>query len=350
MNTNKNNGETTEASARMRERATNVTTTFGEDDDSHHRQDEEGVHRPPMAPPPAVDAADSTRGPNEPKNGLSAKDFQSRISFRLCNNSATRNKKNNNMSREHPNFFDGNPNMRTTTSGTYHDTVCQKEENVQEKSTTTRQQRQEETRTVQKFRRLSLDNTATREDGQKEEGAAATCACSCRTSHTRQESSRNATGNQHNQLQTRSSPKLGNRWPLDSNGPLVVPGACHRNQGGIKRQRPKPPVVRMPSSCMGISRGMIVRFLLLLWIAIPCLANPQNTNAYRILGVTRDASQDEIRSKYRKLCLQYHPDKHGNKTEKEKKRYVKNFFWERQKSEIFILCAHLDWNRFSLRR
>ena len=33
-------------------------------------------------------------------------------------------------------------------------------------------------------------------------------------------------------------------------------------------------------------------------------------NYYKILGVDKNASQDEIKSAYRKLVKQYHPDLH----------------------------------------
>ena len=36
---------------------------------------------------------------------------------------------------------------------------------------------------------------------------------------------------------------------------------------------------------------------------------------YEVLGVSKDASKEEIKKAYRKLALIYHPDKHTNSTE-----------------------------------
>ena len=46
---------------------------------------------------------------------------------------------------------------------------------------------------------------------------------------------------------------------------------------------------------------------------------------YKLLGVKEDASQDEIKSKYKKLALKFHPDKQANKSEKEKKEAEAKF-------------------------
>jgi len=41
--------------------------------------------------------------------------------------------------------------------------------------------------------------------------------------------------------------------------------------------------------------------------------NPK-VDYYKILGVTKDATESEIKKMYYKLALQYHPDKTGGKT------------------------------------
>lgn len=39
---------------------------------------------------------------------------------------------------------------------------------------------------------------------------------------------------------------------------------------------------------------------------------------YKILGVSQNATEPEIKKAYKKLALKYHPDRHASKTEEEK--------------------------------
>jgi len=49
-------------------------------------------------------------------------------------------------------------------------------------------------------------------------------------------------------------------------------------------------------------------------------SNPSGKNPYKVLGVSSDASQDDIKKNYRQLCLKFHPDKNVASDDKERKR------------------------------
>ena len=48
-------------------------------------------------------------------------------------------------------------------------------------------------------------------------------------------------------------------------------------------------------------------------------------NYYKILGISSDATHKEIKKKYKKLVLKYHPDKCINKNEIEQKLFQEKF-------------------------
>lgn len=50
-----------------------------------------------------------------------------------------------------------------------------------------------------------------------------------------------------------------------------------------------------------------------------------NKDYYSILGVTKDASQSDIKKAYRKLSVKYHPDKHTNDSDADKKTAEEKF-------------------------
>ena len=46
---------------------------------------------------------------------------------------------------------------------------------------------------------------------------------------------------------------------------------------------------------------------------------------YKILGLTKDATEEDIKKAYKKLVLKYHPDKQADKTDEEKKEAAEKF-------------------------
>lgn len=55
------------------------------------------------------------------------------------------------------------------------------------------------------------------------------------------------------------------------------------------------------------------------------LQQSKNKNYYKILGVARDVGQKEIKKAYRKMALEWHPDKHADKDESEREVVQQKF-------------------------
>ncbi|QQP36187.1 DnaJlike proteinlike, partial [Caligus rogercresseyi] len=55
------------------------------------------------------------------------------------------------------------------------------------------------------------------------------------------------------------------------------------------------------------------------------LKRSQRKDYYKILGIRKDANDDEIKKAYRKRALVHHPDRHSNASEKEKIEHEKIF-------------------------
>lgn len=64
-----------------------------------------------------------------------------------------------------------------------------------------------------------------------------------------------------------------------------------------------------------------IRLLLTLFL----YASQAAADHYSILGVSRDADQSALKKAYRRLALEYHPDKQGEKSEAEKKEAERAF-------------------------
>jgi hypothetical protein len=55
------------------------------------------------------------------------------------------------------------------------------------------------------------------------------------------------------------------------------------------------------------------------------LKRAKRKDFYKILGVSQDADEDEIKKAYKKMALKYHPDRHSMSSEEEKKEAERMF-------------------------
>ena len=65
----------------------------------------------------------------------------------------------------------------------------------------------------------------------------------------------------------------------------------------------------------------------------------QKRDYYEVLGVGRNATEQEIKSAYRKMAVKYHPDKHLNDTEEQKKEAEEKF---KEASEAYSVLSDPD--------
>jgi DnaJ-class molecular chaperone len=72
-------------------------------------------------------------------------------------------------------------------------------------------------------------------------------------------------------------------------------------------------------------------FFLFFWST----AGASDNNPYQILGVPNGASQEQIKKRYRELCLKYHPDKNVNKSTSERQK-CESMFKTIQKANSLI--------------
>ena len=67
------------------------------------------------------------------------------------------------------------------------------------------------------------------------------------------------------------------------------------------------------------------KFLLLIFIlSVLTLAHPkEETDYYKILGVKRGATEDQVKKAFKKLAVRFHPDKNQDNPEEAKVKFQK---------------------------
>jgi DnaJ family protein C protein 7 len=83
--------------------------------------------------------------------------------------------------------------------------------------------------------------------------------------------------------------------------------------------------VRDYEACVKLEKNANGETRRLLQGAKIALERSKQKDYYKILGVEKNSSDDEIKKAYRKRVLLHHPDRHSSATEEERKEHEKNF-------------------------
>ncbi|KAK2720662.1 dnaJ homolog subfamily C member 7-like [Artemia franciscana] len=100
---------------------------------------------------------------------------------------------------------------------------------------------------------------------------------------------------------------------------LLLRGKSYRSLGKYEE------CVRDYEACMKLERNANRETRRLLQEAKIEMKRSKQKDYYKILGVEKNANDDEIKKAYRKRALLHHPDRHSSATEEERKEHEKNF-------------------------
>ena len=84
----------------------------------------------------------------------------------------------------------------------------------------------------------------------------------------------------------------------------------------------------LPTRWNSYRYGPRIRLWLAIFLCFSCTKIARSggsADPFQVLGVARNASPEEIKKRYRKLCLKYHPDKNVSKSDKERELCEKKF-------------------------